>query len=632
MSKPKSYIDKILLNPNKHNRFSKMKPAVKDNNFYFGNCISFNLVENLTQFKNKEITTNNLNLRLLGNLSFLFTKKKITIKKNKSKEKLNTNNNKKNNKDKDKQKEKEKEKNNFKILDEYECYVPTRRIPCLNKKVGNDKIIIKKENNKIVKKIHKEIKLPSNIKSMNFFRPEGRIFSHPSKNILKKISSLNVTTTSDGYSEALSSSNAYTNTNFDDVNDINNLSEDFSLICGESNDNIFTEKEFINLLRTSPTFPKYSELSELIECPLEDAYTPQMKYKNFVKILDEFINSDNNDDYSDSKINNDEDNYGYNSKSTNNNITINSNQESLIINISEEVNNNINNNQKVFFTNPANYKPIVSNTDKVKNLRKTSKSGKLLKVNPNIFTSHNSSIINKTSISDDNEDFDNYKKDESLFAFFENDENDKNNPLKKIDSKIRKILPKSAVNYVNKMSNQYIYLMYEKYKIFESSIDEAKNFIFDDIILKKLFVQLLKEFLLNIGISTKKFYDKIIKFENYSKEKFSFEHFMKIFDIILMEKSKDNRRFKFLLLFKIITQNDNNDQLLVEKQMNIFFDLIDCESIYIHQFCEIMRERLILRYKAIYINENIDKSFLEKYYIYRKIKIILDSFLNVLDS
>ena len=107
---------------------------------------------------------------------------------------------------------------------------------------------------------------------------------------------------------------------------------------------------------------------------------------------------------------------------------------------------------------------------------------------------------------------------------------------------------------------------------------------------------------------------------------------MKIFDIILMEKSKDNRRFKFLLLFKIITQNDNNDQLLVEKQMNIFFDLIDCESIYIHQFCEIMRERLILRYKAIYINENIDKSFLEKYYIYRKIKIILDSFLNVLDS
>ena len=628
MSKPKSYIDKILLNPNKNFRFSQMKPAVKDNNFYFRNCISFNLVENLTQFKNKEITTNNLNLRLLGNLSFLFTKQKINIKMNKSKEKLNTNNNKKNNKEKNKQ----KEKNNFKILYEYECYVPTRRIPCLNKKIGNDKIIIKKENNKIYKKIHKEINILSNLKSMNFFRPEGRIFSYPSKNIQKKINSMNITTTSDGYSEALSSSNANTNTNFDDVNDINNLSEDFSLIYGESNDNIYTEKEFINLLRTSPTFPKYSELSELIECPLEDAYTPEIKYKNFVKIFDEFINSDNNDDYSDNKINNDEDNYyGYNSKFTNN-ITINTNQDSLIINLSEELNNNINNNQKVFFINPANYKPDLSNVDKVKISRKTSKSGKLLKVKPNIFKSYNSSIINKTSISDDNEDFDNYKKDESLFAFFENDENGNNNPLKKIDSKIRKILPKSAVNYVNKMSNQYIYLMYEKYKIFESKIDEAKNFIFDDIMLKKLFIQLLKEFLLNIGISSKKFYDKIIKFENYSKEKFSFEHFMKIFDLILMEKSKDNRRFKFLLLFKIITQNDNNEQLLVEKQMNIFFDLIDCESIYIHKFCEIVRERLILRYKAIYINENIDKSFLEKYYINRKIKIILDSFLNVLDS
>ena len=346
--------------------------------------------------------------------------------------------------------------------------------------------------------------------------------------------------------------------------DINDKTESYSLIYGESNDNIFIEKEFINLLRTSPTFPKYSELSELIECPLEDAYTPEIKYKNFVKIFDEFINSDNNDDYSDNKINNDEDNYyGYNSKFTNN-ITINTNQDSLIINLSEELNNNINNNQKVFFINPANYKPDVSNVDKVKISGKTSKSGKLLKVKPNIFTSYNSSIIiNKTSISDDNEDFDNYKKDESLFAFFEKDENGNNNPLKKIDSKIRKILPKSAVNYVNKMSNQYIYLMYEKYKIFESKIDEAKNFIFDDIMLKKLFIQLLKEFLLNIGISSKKFYDKIIKFENYSKEKFSFEHFMKIFDLILMEKNKDNRRFKFLLLFKIITQNDNNDQLLV---------------------------------------------------------------------
>jgi hypothetical protein len=72
----KSYIDKILLKPKKYNPYSRMKPAVKDSNFYFTNCISFNMVENLTQFKNKEISSTKLNLRLL-----IIKNKKILIKK-----------------------------------------------------------------------------------------------------------------------------------------------------------------------------------------------------------------------------------------------------------------------------------------------------------------------------------------------------------------------------------------------------------------------------------------------------------------------------------------------------------------------------------------------------------------------
>ena len=72
----KSYIDQILLKPKKKNPYSQMRPAVKDSNFYFSNCISFNMIENLTQFKNNEINSTNLNLRLLNNLSFLFAKKK----------------------------------------------------------------------------------------------------------------------------------------------------------------------------------------------------------------------------------------------------------------------------------------------------------------------------------------------------------------------------------------------------------------------------------------------------------------------------------------------------------------------------------------------------------------------------
>jgi hypothetical protein len=322
-----------------------------------------------------------------------------------------------------------------------------------------------------------------------------------------------------------------------------------------------------------------------------------------------------------------------NNKNINNicNTLFNISPENSIININdinEDINNNYNNNnniQRVFIVNPANYKPY-----KAKIQRTTSKSGKLIKVNNNIFSSYNSPKINKTSLSDEN-DSDDYKKDESIFAFFEDEEDKKINPSKKIDSKIKRLLPKTAKKFIEKMNEQYIFLMNEKFKKISQKLDEAKNFITEKPMIKKLFIQLLKELLLDIGISSKKFYEKLIKFTQYSKERNNFEHFMNIFDIILSENNKENLRFKFLLLLKIIESDDSNDQILDEKQINIFFDFIECDCIYIDKLCEILGEKLILRYKAIYSHENIDKSS-EKKYIYRKIKIILDSFLCALDS
>ena len=66
--------------------------------------------------------------------------------------------------------------------------------------------------------------------------------------------------------------------------------------------------------------------------------------------------------------------------------------------------------------------------------------------------------------------------------------------------------------------------------------------------------------------------------------------------------------------------------------MNNFFDLIGCEQVYINNFCEILGERLILRYKAIYNNPNIDKNTNDKTFNYRKIKTIMGSFLDAFDS
>ena len=106
----------------------------------------------------------------------------------------------------------------------------------------------------------------------------------------------------------------------------------------------------------------------------------------------------------------------------------------------------------MFVANRSIYNKIYLNIfDKNKLPKNPCKSGKLLKINTNIFLNYNNtSIINKTSLSNDNGD--DYQKGESLFAFFENDDN--NNPSKKIETKIKKILPKSVSNFYN-MSNQF---------------------------------------------------------------------------------------------------------------------------------------------------------------------------------
>ena len=629
----KSYIDKILLNPKKYNPYSHMKPAVKDGNFYFANSISFNMMENLTQFKNKEISISKLNLRLIGNLSLLIAKKNVITKKRKLKDKIKLNSSKNNKNLKNiKINNNNEEDINVKILEGYECYIPTKRIPYFNKRPFNEKSIARKESSKVFRKNYKE-KIPPNLRNINFFRPSGRFFTinkiqsnntntaqnKPSKR-KSRLSNISIT---ERYSDGFSNSIAYTNTNtnVEDINDGNDFSGENSLFYGELDESNIYDKSFINSLKAIPSFPKYPQLCELIECPFDDALPPEMKYKQYINIFTEFINEEEYDD----NINNNE-----------NNINIFQNNDNSIINISQDTNddnnnNEMTNNKKAFIINPSKYKDYM-NSDKNNFLRTSSKSGKLLKVNANIFSNYYSSIINKTSISDDNEDIEEYKNDESLFSFFENDEKDMKNPSKKINPKIKKLLPKSAIKYINKMSNKYIFLMYEKFKIINDKYELAKNYLYDDIMLKKLFIQILKTFLLNIGISTKKFYEKLIKFEIHKKGALDFEHFMSIFELILLDNNKENLRFKFLLLLKIVAPNDDNDQILTEKEMDIFFDLIGCERVYINNFCEILGERLVLRYKAIYNNEYSDKNTADKSFIYRKIKIILESFLDVLDS
>ena len=66
-----------------------LKPAEKNINFSIVDNITYNLILNMTQFKNKEINNNNLNINLLCNLSLFLSKGNEDLRKKKfSKKKL----------------------------------------------------------------------------------------------------------------------------------------------------------------------------------------------------------------------------------------------------------------------------------------------------------------------------------------------------------------------------------------------------------------------------------------------------------------------------------------------------------------------------------------------------------------
>ena len=70
---------------------TKEKPAEKNIIYDYIDSISYNLIESMTMFKNKEINKNKFNLSILGNLSILMAKGRIDKKKVKNKNKNNNN-------------------------------------------------------------------------------------------------------------------------------------------------------------------------------------------------------------------------------------------------------------------------------------------------------------------------------------------------------------------------------------------------------------------------------------------------------------------------------------------------------------------------------------------------------------
>ena len=161
-----------------------------------------------------------------------------------------------------------------------------------------------------------------------------------------------------------------------------------------------------------------------------------------------------------------------------------------------------------------------------------------------------------------------------------------------------------------------IYYLRYMLVIYSKIVNTSKNyFIFEE----KMFINVMKSFILKIGISYKKYYDKIIrKLSNNKKNVTGFEKFVKSFSTILkLNVKKSIVKYRFIISLFRLGEEDINF-----KHINIFFQLIRGKMIYNSDLYDELNNNLIKKYDRVYSNE-IGTNFK-----FGNILIILESLLD----
>jgi hypothetical protein len=134
----------------------------------------------------------------------------------------------------------------------------------------------------------------------------------------------------------------------------------------------------------------------------------------------------------------------------------------------------------------------------------------------------------------------------------------------------------------------------------------------------KMFVNLIKIFILHVGISDKKTYEDILRNLVY-KTNISFENFLEIFlKILKMNEEFFINKMKFLLC--LIDYDEKN--IITLKQLFIFFNFLKTKLLFDNEIYNDITNNLIPRYKILYSN------FDGKTFNIKKIFIILETFFD----
>lgn len=144
------------------------------------------------------------------------------------------------------------------------------------------------------------------------------------------------------------------------------------------------------------------------------------------------------------------------------------------------------------------------------------------------------------------------------------------------------------------------YLRYMRV-VYSNTITKAKRWFYLE---EKMFINCMKSFILKIGISSKKLYEKIFQslLNSLNKEKesiCSFDNFLKSFSFVLKFKEENSvLKYKFIMSLFRLGEEDINI-----KHINIFMQLIKGEAIYDIDLWDELNRGLVIRYDQFYPDE-----------------------------
>jgi len=133
------------------------------------------------------------------------------------------------------------------------------------------------------------------------------------------------------------------------------------------------------------------------------------------------------------------------------------------------------------------------------------------------------------------------------------------------------------------------------------------------------FINIFKNFILELGVSDKKFYEQCVREIIYNKKNFHFNEFLDCFKRLLNLKYEQTF-LKYKFLFQITPRK--HADFVEESELQRFYDLVGCcKKISDKDLLEKISNFLVSRYKKIFPKD-------EKLYT-RKITMILELFFDI---